>query len=378
VVGDPSEPDFAALHGDAPFTPAEVDPEAPGLILYTGGTTGRSKGVVHGYGALGINLLAHAIWGEIAPDEHLLIVSPLPHSAGFHVQAALMQGARVTLHSRFDAGDVIRSIASERITWTFLVPTMISRLLDHPDLPASDLHSLRTLLYGAAPITAARLEQGLAALGPIFLQLYGQSECPNFATTLSKADHLRPELLGSCGQAVPAVRVSVRDDAGTPVANGTIGEVCLHSSYTLRGYHGDAEQSARAFHAGRWLRTGDLGYLVDSGHLFLVDRAKDMVISGGMNVYSAEVEHAILEIAGVREVAVVGLPHADWGEAVTACVVRDGPAPESDAVLAHCRARLSRYKVPKRIEFVASLPLTAYGKVDKKSLRAALTPPLED
>jgi len=328
--------------------------------------------VVHSYGSLGINLLAHAIYGEIAPDERLLIVSPLPHSAGFHVQAALMQGARVTLQTHFDAGELIRTIERERITWTFLVPTMIRRLLDHPDLSSANLGSLRTLVYGAAPIAPARLEQGLARLGPVFLQLYGQSECPNFATTLSKADHLRAELRGSCGQAVPAVRVSVRDEAGTPAPSGVVGEVCLQSSYTLRRYHADPEQTAAAFHPDRWLRTGDLGYLGATGHLFLVDRAKDMVISGGMNVYTAEVEHAIEELAGVRQVAVVGLPHPDWGEAVTACVVREGAAPQRDTILAHCRARLSRYKIPKRIEFMATLPLTAYGKVDKKRLRSEL------
>lgn len=374
VAGDPAEPDFASLAGSGRFAPAEADPGAPGLILYTGGTTGRPKGVVHCFGALGVNLLAHAIYGEITPDEHLLVVSPLPHSAGFHVQAALMQGARVTLHAQFDAGAVIRSIAGEAVTWTFLVPTMIYRLLDHPALVGADLGSLRTLVYGAAPIAPPRLAEGIARLGPVFLQLYGQSECPNFATTLSKADHLRPELRGSCGQAVPAVRVSVRDPAGSPVVQGDVGEVCLQSSYTLCGYHGDPEQSAAAFHPGRWLRTGDLGYLAASGHLFLVDRVKDMVISGGMNVYSAEVERAIAELPGVRQVAVVGVPHPDWGEAVTALVVRDGPEPERDAILAHCRARLSRYKVPKRIEFAASLPLTAYGKVDKKRLRAGLAP----
>ncbi|MCC6639797.1 MAG: AMP-binding protein [Deltaproteobacteria bacterium] len=150
------------------------------------------------------------------------------------------------------------------------------------------------------------------------------------------------------------------------------GEVCLQSSYTLRGYHADPEQTAAAFYPLRWLRTGDLGYLAESGHLFLVDRAKDMVISGGMNVYTAEVEQAIAELAGVRQVAVIGVPHPDWGEAVTACVVREGASPQPEAILAHCRARLSRYKVPKRIEFAPHLPLTVYGKVDKKRLRAKL------
>jgi fatty-acyl-CoA synthase/long-chain acyl-CoA synthetase len=249
---------------------------------------------------------------------------------------------------------------------------MIYRLLDELAIRPRDTASLRTIVYGAAPITARRLRQGLDALGPVFLQIYGQTEAPNFLTTLAKRDHLRPELHGSCGQPVLLADIAIRRPDGALALPGEAGEVVARSPYTLERYHDDPERTAEAYD-GAWLRTGDLGYLDEAGYLFLVDRAKDMIISGGMNVYSSEVENAVQEHPGVRQVVVIGVPHDDWGEAVHAVVVPAGGAgpPLTEAqLIAHCRDRLARYKVPKSVEFVDAVPVTAYGKPDKKALRA--------
>lgn len=363
---------FATLVSGArstnPPAPA-LDPTDSALVIYTGGTTGRSKGVLHVHEALGINLLSHVVNGEIGHDERMLICSPLPHAAQLFVHAALTRGARVTILAKFDPDTVLETIERERITWAFFVPTMIYRLLDRLAERPRDTSSLRTILYGASPITKARLRQALDTFGPVFIQIYGQTEAPNFITTLSKEDHFNDEYLTSCGQPVIFCDVAIRDDTGREVEAGAVGEVTVRSSYTLARYHADPVRTADAFR-GEWLRTGDIGYRSRTGHLFLVDRAKDMIISGGMNVYCTEVENVLQEIAGARQVMVVGVPDDDWGEAVVAFLVADPASISIESVLAHCRKRLARYKVPKRVQFVDAIPLTAYGKPDKKVMRA--------
>ena len=366
----------AVLDAADPVAPPRppLAPDDPGLVIYTGGTTGRPKGVVHVQEALAVNLLSQALNGEIGPDERLLLCSPLPHSAQLLAEAALVRGARVTIQRGFDAAAVLEAIERERITWTFAVPTMIYRLLDAPAREARDCSSLRTVLYGASPITESRLNEALVAFGPVFLQIYGQTEVPNFITTLAKSDHLEPEYLRSCGQPVAFCDVAIRDPGGARVPDGEVGEVTVRSPYALARYHDDPERTAEAFH-GDWLRTGDVGRLGPGGHLYLVDRAKDMIVSGGMNVYSSEVEHAVQAHPDVAQVMVVGVPDDDWGEAVRAFVVpRADAAFDEGALLAHCRERLARYKVPKRVERLDALPLTAYGKPDKKALRARFWP----
>lgn len=348
----------------------EVLPEDAALIMYTGGTTGRSKGVLHRHRGLAINALAHIINGEIAETEKLLLTTPLPHSSGFFLQAALLQGACVHLLDKFDPEQVLATIARERITWTFMVPTMIYRVLDAYDPARHDLASLCTLVYGAAPITRTRLQEVIEKLGPVLLQLFGQTEVPNFATKLSKTDHLEERYLGSCGQPVITAEVRIGDAVGRPLPCGEVGEILVRAPYTLEGYYEDPQKSAEVY-AGEWIRTGDVGYQLDTGHVFIIDRAKDMIISGGMNVYSTEVENKIQEYPGVRQVMVIGIPHEDWGEAVCAAVVPADPARfDAQKLIAFCKERLAAYKVPKVVELVDEIPLTAYGKPDKKALRA--------
>ena len=262
-----------------------------------------------------------------------------------------------------------------RITLTFMVPTMIYRLLDvmetlH-DEPMSI--SLRTMVYGAAPITVARLEQGMKWLGPVFLQLYGQSEAPDFITRLRKEDHVRgltdPSKLASCGQPVMMAQVCIVNDQGNPVAPGEVGEVIAKTPYNMAGYLHLPEKTQEVLKDG-WLYTGDMGYQDDDGYVYLVDRKKDIIITGGMNVYSSEVENVLQRCPGVLQVAVIGVPDEDWGETVLAVVVPDPLIPvRSEDILLWTRERLAKYKRPKFVEFVDALPVTAYGKIDKKRLR---------
>ncbi len=357
----------AAASGDMPERPP-LEVTDPHFIGFTGGTTGRSKGVVHQMAAMGANLLCHTMTAEIAADDHLLIHSPIAHAAGLFVQTGLIMGARTTIMSGFDPAEMMRLVEDARITWTFMVPTMIYRVLDHPDLAGRDTSSIRTIFYGAAPIASSRLQQGIDAFGLVFKQLYGQTEAPNFVCALEKADHLVPALQRSCGQPTVFCEVLIRDEKGRELPSGDIGEITVRAPFTLAGYYKEPEKTADA-HWGEWLRTGDVGYQTDSGHVFLVDRAKDMIISGGMNVYSTEVEDVVQRHPMVGQVVIIGLPDEDWGEAVTAFVVPAKGAFDPDEILNFAKAELAKYKAPKRLIRIDAVPVTAYGKVDKKALR---------
>ena len=218
VPDDPAHAEGASSFEDLGRSPPrETCPSRPGepaVLMYTGGTTGRPKGIVHDAGALGTNLLAHVLSGQIRDSEKMLLCTPLPHSAGFFLQAGLLQGATVHLATRFDPAEFLRHVEEHAISWTFMVPTMIYRLLAALGDHERDTSSLETIVYGAAPIARARIEEALRRFGPVFLQLFGQSECPNFATTLAKEDHHDPSLLASCGQPCPGVEVRIGDEAG--------------------------------------------------------------------------------------------------------------------------------------------------------------------
>ena len=352
-----------------------VGPSDRALIAYTGGTTGRQKGVQHSQASLSMDLMAHLIEMELSDRECLLLSTPLPHSAGYLMQAGLLKGARIVLEPRFDVDAVLDRLADDGVSFTFMVPTMIYRLLDRiAERPSVSAPALRTIMYGAAPMAVERLRQGLRLLGPVFVQLYGQTEAPNFLTRLSREDHDpdRPELLRSCGRPATMVEIEVRDDAGRPLPDGEVGEICARAPYLMDGYLGLPDATAKALRDG-WLHTGDIGVRRD-GYVFLLDRANDMLITGGMNVYSTEVENALVRAPGVAAVAVVGVPHADWGEAVVAFVVpAAGRSDDLDTVLLTelCTRELAAYKRPKAYQTVAELPTTAFGKVDKKALRAS-------
>ncbi|MCW0214927.1 MAG: AMP-binding protein [Pseudonocardia sp.] len=378
--GPASTPELAGLPDLAPprLAPPPVRPTDRAAVYFTGGTTGKPKGVVHSQRSAVAVQYAQIVEGEIAQDERLLLMTPLAHAAGLFAQSALVRGATCVIRDGFDATEALGLLRGAGITWTFLVPTMIYRLLDVAGEHGGDGElALRTIVYGMAPIAPSRLARGLEVFGRVFVQLFGQTECPNWGTRLAKDDHdlTRPELLGSCGRASIMADVMVVDDAGSPLPAGQTGEICLKAPYTLDGYLDAPEATSAKFlpvsefvQAG-WIRTGDIGFLGDGDYLYLRDRKNDMVISGGMNVYCREVEDALARHPSVARVAVIGVPHDDWGEAVHAVVV---PAGELDvpALLAWARNELAAYARPKTVEIVAGLPETPFGKIDKKALRA--------
>lgn len=347
------------------------DPEDPAVVYFTGGTTGKPKGIVHSQAGVVTNLWAHILEGGFSRDEQVLVTTPLVHAAGLFTLTTLLRGGCVRIESQFNADAVLDIFDEDSITWTFAVPTMIYRMLD--SAAKRDWHptALRTIQYGGAPISVPRLSQALEVFGPVLQQLYGQTECPNYGTLLRKEDHVRANdgadhLLRSCGRASLMCDAAIFGDEGEELPIGETGEICLRAPYVMSSYWDDPEGFAERFH-GDWLRTGDVGCQDEEGNTYIVDRRADMIVTGGMNVYSLEVEQKLAKAPGVTSVAVIGVPHDDWGEAVHAVVV--GELPE-DELNRYARANLATYKRPKSYEFRPELPLTNYGKIDRKELRA--------
>lgn len=347
-------------------------PDDVAAINYTGGTTGKSKGAMRRhreYSPFAAAILADF---EIPADPRYLAVAPISHVGGTKVLPVLMRGGSVHLQRGFNPDAVLDAITRQRINFALLVPTMIYLLLDHPRLDSADLSSLELLLYGASPMSPARLTEGLARIGPVFSQLYGQTECYP-ATVLRKADHdaARPALLESCGFPVAACDVRILDEEDREVAPGEPGEICLRSPLAMKEYWKRPEETAATLRNG-WVHTGDIARADERGYLFILDRKKDMIVSGGFNIYPREVEDVLSAHADVAMCAVIGVPDTKWGEAVTALIVpRPGSRPVADELIALVRKRKGPAHAPKHIEIVDSLPTTAVGKVDKKVLRAS-------
>ena len=272
----------------------------------------------------------------------------------------------------FEAGAVLEAIERHRITTVMLVPSMIYSLLDHPRFAETDLSSLQTVYYGASPMSPGRLQEAIRKLGPIFFQFYGQTEAVMTVTVLRKEEHLVDDLdrLASCGRVVPWVRVALLDDDGNEVAKGEPGELCVRGPLVMRGYWNKPEETAEALEGG-WLHTGDVCREDGDGFLTIVDRKKDMIVSGGFNVFPREVEDVISRNPSVAAVAVVGVPDEKWGEAVKAVVVpRPGHTVDVDELIAAVKEQKGSHHAPKSIDIVDSIPVTAVGKPDKKTLRA--------
>ncbi len=357
---------------DASPPVAIAGPDDVASIGYTGGTTGRSKGVVRRHRSLSASTSAILANFNLPDTPIYLAVAPISHVAGSKIVPVLLRGGTVHLQHGFDPVRVIDTIESQAINMTLLVPTMIYSILDSPRLDEGEpLGSLELLLYGASPMAPSRLVEGLERIGPVFSQLYGQSECYPIAV-LPASDHRsdRPDLFLACGSPVASCEVALLDAEGNEVPVGEPGEICVRSTSVMDEYLHQPERTAEAFRFG-WLHTEDIARRDEEGHLFIVDRAKDMIVSGGFNIYPKEVEDVLTGHPSVAQAAVFGIPDDRWGEAVTAVIVCRADA---EVEVAELQAMVKNAKgaahTPKRIDFVEGLPLTAVGKVDKKAIRA--------
>jgi len=307
-----------------------------------------------------------------------LALAPLTHAAGVLCFPVLASGGEIVVMRAPDVGGFLRLIEDHRVTHTFLPPTLVYMVLAHDRLEATDLSSLQCFWYGAAPMSATRLEEALTRIGPVMAQLFGQTEAPMMVSTMAPADHFRAdgsvatERLSSAGRPAPLVTVAIMDEQGALLPTGSRGEIVIRSSLVMAGYYRNPDATADASRFG-WHHTGDIGYLDDDGYLFIVDRAKDMVITGGFNVYSTEVEQALMQHPAVQDCAVVGLPDDKWGERVTAVVQLSRPdAATPDELVAFAKQRIGGVKAPKQLELWQELPRSRVGKVLKADIRRQL------
>ncbi len=341
-------------------------------LFYTGGTTGFPRGVMLSHDNLGVSWLGSAASGTLVrPGSRTLHVAPMFHLADLLSWGAtvLVGGSHVMLPA-FDPVAVFSAVAEHRVSYTLLVPTMIQLLVDHPEVTRYDLTSLQAVLYGASPIPQAVLERAMKALpAASFTQAYGMTELSPVATLLSPADHEAGDVLRSAGRAAPHAEVRVVDSDDAEVPSGTVGEIAVRGGHVMLGYWNKPEETAAAIRDG-WMHTGDGGYLDERGYLYIVDRLKDMIISGGENVYSAEVENAIASHPAVAQCAVIGVPDPHWGERVHAVIV---PKPDATVTLDdlrdHVKGRIAGYKAPRSLEIAGTLPVSGAGKILKRELR---------
>ena len=359
-------------------SPVAAPPPAIAMLPGTGGTTGAPKGVMLPASSIEAMSAAVLMRYPFVGRPVYLAMAPLTHAAGVMTFPCLALGGEIVVMPAPDLALYLALIPRHRVTHSFLPPTLIYMLLDHPDLAATDLSSLQCLWYGAAPIAPARLAEACARLGPM-AQIFGQTEAPMMISTMAPVDHYRAdgslatERLSSAGRPSPLVQVAIVDADGAPLPPGERGEIVVRGSLVMAGYYRNPAATAEATTPAGWHRTGDIGYLDAHDYLFIVDRAKDMIITGGYNVYSSEVEAALQAHAAVQDAAVFGLPDAKWGERVCAVVqLRAGAHADPAAILAETRARLGGVKTPKQLDIWPDLPRSKVGKVLKREIRATL------
>jgi acyl-CoA synthetase (AMP-forming)/AMP-acid ligase II len=361
---------------DGEFDVEPIDDLA--MIAGTGGTTGQPKGVMLSGRSLETMTALTLIGFPFEPRPVYLALAPLTHAAGVLTFPILAMGGRIVIMPRADLTEFLSLIETRRVTHTYLPPTLIYMLLAHPGLAETDLRSLQCFWYGAAPISPARLEEALGKIGPVMAQFFGQTEAPMMVTTMAPRDHFNVDgsiaraRLASAGRPAPLIQVAVMDAEGRRLPTGERGEIVVRGSLVMSGYYNQPQATAEAFRHG-WLHTGDIGYLDADNFLFIVDRAKDMIISGGFNVYSVEVEQTLLAHPDILEAAVVGLPDDKWGERVCAVVqLRPERDLTADDIKAFVKGRIGSVKTPKQVEAWPDLPRSKVGKVLKREIRAQL------
>jgi fatty-acyl-CoA synthase len=345
-------------------------------LVPTGGTTGPAKGVcVTGLAWGTMTEMATHYWRGDTTEPICLNTAPLSHAAGVVAFTMFALGATNVIMPKFEAGAVLRNLERFRVSHLFLPPTAFYNLLAHPEVGQFDYSSLRVLLLAGSPVSPDKLKRGIEIFGPCVCQSYGQTEAPMLLTFLdaktlaaaARGDH--PERLASCGKPTSAVRLAIMNDEGRTLPPGQRGEIVARGTLVSAGYYKMQEATAE-IRAHGWHHTGDVGYMNEDGYIYIVDRKKDMIITGGFNVYCAEVEAAIMALPEVHECAVIGVPHDVWGEAVKAVVVlRKGESLNEDQIVSHCKTRLGGVKTPKSVEFWPEIPKTPAGKTDRKTIR---------
>ncbi len=357
-----------------PLTPAMDEVCA---IMPTGGTTGRPKGVMNTHRSLSTMvaswLAAMHYPADVRPVN--LAAAPLTHTAGVFSLMTAARGGTLVIIPRPEPALLLDAIETHAITELFLPPTVIYVLLDQPGIEQRDFSSLRYFLYGAAPMSTEKLKRALAVFGPVMIQGFGQSEAPAGVACLAPEEHFeRGELasdrrLASCGRPFPLTRVSIQNERNEILADGEIGEICVRGDIVMKGYYRDPQRTAETIIDG-WLHMGDIGFIDGEGYLHITDRKKDMIITGGFNVFSTEVESVINGHPAVRDCSVIGVPDEKWGEAVKAIVeLKPGMSASDEEIIALCKARLGSVKAPKTVDFIAQLPRSPAGKVLKRTLR---------
>ena len=362
----------AATFDPHELTARVLPPDHIVSITYTGGTTGRPKGVIGTAQAMAtMSQIQLAEW-EWPENPRFLMCTPLSHAGAAFFVPTVIKGGELHVLAKFDPAEVLRTIEEQRITATMLVPSMLYALMDHPDSRTRDLSSLETVYYGASAINPVRLQEAIDRFGPIFAQYYGQSEAPMVITYLPKGDH-DAKRLSSCGRPSAFLRTALLGEDGRPVPVGEPGEICVSGALLAGGYWNLPAETAETFRDG-WMHTGDVAREDEDGFWFIVDRTKDMIVTGGFNVFPREVEDVVAEHPAVAQVGVIGTPHEKFGEAVTAIVVLREGHELTDEVVAEIQQMVKERKgsvqVPKEIIATDALPLTGLGKPDKKALRA--------
>lgn len=358
-----------------PLVAPDVDPDAVSSITFTGGTTGKPKGVLSPYTVAAYMTQIQLTEWEFPEQLRMLIATPLSHAAAAFFIPVLQKGGAFYVMQGFTPDAFFDMVEEHRITATMLVPVMLYFLLDSPRSATADMSSMESIFYGASPMSPARLREGIEKWGQVFYQFYGQSEAPMVLTNMRRGEHdlSKPERLSSCGRPTPWVHLALLDPDGNEVPQGEPGEICVRGPLVMKGYKDMPEQTAEAF-AGGWLHTGDVGRLDKDGFLYIVDRTKDMIVTGGFNVFPREVEDVLATHEAVGQVVVIGVPDEKWGEAVKAVVVPRPGVDTSDTLVAELQTLVKDAKgsvqAPKSVDFVDAIPLTPVGKPDKKAVRA--------
>lgn len=336
-------------------------------IMYTSGTTGKPKGVMLSHrnmisGALSLSLVC-----EITSDDVVGHVAPLTHGSNFLSHVSWLFGLTQIVFDKFDPQEFLNDVEKEKVSIIFMVPTMVNLMIQNPDFDANKLKNIKSINMAGSPIAASKLKQAIEKAGPIFIETYGQVEAPMTITVMPR--HELANRLESCGAVGPFVEMKIVDDNGAEVSQGEIGEIICKGPLVMKGYWRNEKATNETLVDG-WLHTGDLGWVDENGYLYIVDRKKDVIISGGLNIYPREIEEVLNKHDGIKETCVIGKPSEKWGEAVVAyCVLNEGATVDPEELLELCKNHLASYKKPKEIHIVEALPKSSYGKILKREMK---------